>query len=118
MAESEVARLRAQIEREYEAALRGLLGLAVCARHDFINARLRQIGELESELSLHVGPTQAMETLLEIHDNQVRRYLQQIEGGQPGADGAPCPDGGERSATEVAAESALPSAADEGPLPV
>ncbi|GER81717.1 MAG: hypothetical protein IMW90_17940 [Thermogemmatispora sp.] len=81
MAESEVARLLKQIETAYEAALRGLRGLACCARHDFINARMQHIGELGHKLSLYVGSEQAMTAVLEIHDRCVRRYLCHDGGG-------------------------------------
>jgi hypothetical protein len=84
MAESEVARIKRKIEAEYEAALRGLTGLAMCARHDFINARLQHIGDLETELSKHVGPVRAMETLIEIHDRHVQQYQEQLRAAEQG----------------------------------
>ena len=53
---SEVARLLAQIDAEYEAAERGLTGLALgTARHDFITARLEQISHTCTRLQALVG---------------------------------------------------------------
>ena len=43
---SEVARLLAQIEAEYIAATRGLLGLAATATHEAITARMENLGRL------------------------------------------------------------------------
>jgi hypothetical protein len=53
---SEVARLLAQIGAEYEAAERGLKGLATgTARHEFINHKMERIGELHASLHSLVG---------------------------------------------------------------
>jgi hypothetical protein len=53
---SEVARILAQITQEYEAAQRGLTGLAYgTARHEFITARMENMGQLHSELQALVG---------------------------------------------------------------
>jgi len=53
---SEVARLLAQITAEYEAAERGLTGLALgVSQHEFITARMEHMGELHSELQSLVG---------------------------------------------------------------
>lgn len=48
---SEVARLREQIALEYEAAQRGLTGLAATARHQFITKRQENIGACFEKLS-------------------------------------------------------------------
>jgi hypothetical protein len=49
--QSEVSRLLAQINDEYEAAQRGLSGLSCgSSRHDFISARLEHMGQLHNEL--------------------------------------------------------------------
>lgn len=54
--QSEVARLLAQISAEYEAAERGLTGLASgTARHEFINARVERMSELHTSLRTLVG---------------------------------------------------------------
>jgi hypothetical protein len=53
---SEVARLLAQISAEYEAAQRGLRGLAYgVSQHEFITARMENMGQLHSELQSLVG---------------------------------------------------------------
>lgn len=44
---SEVARLLAQISAEYEAAQRGLTGLAYgTSQHEFITARMENMGQI------------------------------------------------------------------------
>jgi hypothetical protein len=54
--QSEVSRLLAQINDEYEAAQRGLSGLSCgSSRHDFISARLEHMGQLHNELRELVG---------------------------------------------------------------
>lgn len=53
---SEVARLLARIAEEYEAAQRGLTGLAQgVSRHDFIASRMDHMGQLHNELQSLVG---------------------------------------------------------------
>jgi hypothetical protein len=61
---SEVARLRHQIDLAYEAAQRGLVGLASgAASHAFINAKMENIGVLHEELIELVGPDEALQIL-------------------------------------------------------
>ncbi len=45
-----MARLRQRIALEYEAAMRGLTGLAITAPHEFITARMERIAECHEEL--------------------------------------------------------------------
>ncbi len=53
---SEVARLLAQINEEYEAAQRGLAGLAQgISQHQFITRRMERIGEFHSQLHSILG---------------------------------------------------------------
>lgn len=53
---SEVARLLSQISEEYEAAQRGFSGLSYgTAQHDFITARMENIGQLHTQLQGLVG---------------------------------------------------------------
>ncbi len=53
---SEVARLLSQISDEYEAAQRGLSGLSYgTSQHEFITARMENMGNLHSELQSLVG---------------------------------------------------------------
>lgn len=55
---SEVARLLSQISAEYEAAQRGLTGIAYgTSQHDFITARMENMGQLHSQLQTLVGDT-------------------------------------------------------------
>ena len=54
--QSEVARLLAQISAEYEAAERGLTGLAYgTSKHRFITARMENMGHLHTQLKAIVG---------------------------------------------------------------
>ena len=58
---SEVGRILAQVSAEYEAAKQGLTGLASgTARHDFIGARMHQLGQLHTELQSLVGSDAAI----------------------------------------------------------
>jgi len=63
---NEVVRIRRQIELEYEAAQRGLYGLALgTARHEFITAKMEQIGAHHEALKKLVGEQQAAKLLVE-----------------------------------------------------
>ena len=63
---SEVARLMQQIELEYEAAQRGLYGFAAgAAKHEFINARVENIGRYHEQLKTLVGEHEATKALAE-----------------------------------------------------
>jgi hypothetical protein len=53
---SEVTRLLSQISAEYEAAQRGLTGLSYgTSQHDFITARMENMGRLHTQLQSLVG---------------------------------------------------------------
>ena len=52
---SEITQLLKQIEAEYIAAQRGLTGFAESARHEFITARLENMGKLHKTLRTIVG---------------------------------------------------------------
>ena len=57
---SEVAQQLEQIKQQYEAAQRGLSGLAQgTARHAFITAKMKRMGQIHEELQRLVGPEQA-----------------------------------------------------------
>jgi hypothetical protein len=61
---SEVALLMRQIELEYEAAQRGLNGNAYgVAKHDFINARVENIGKYHDQLKALVGESEAIKVV-------------------------------------------------------
>ena len=63
---SEVARLLKQIDLEFEAAQLGMSGLAEgTARHDFINARMDQVGVFETQLATHIGKNEANRLICE-----------------------------------------------------
>ncbi len=58
---SEVARLLAQISAEYQSGQNALHGLAYGAsRHDFITARMENMGQLHAQLQELVGENVAM----------------------------------------------------------
>src|SRR5262245_40917904 len=59
MSESEVARLRQQIEAECLAAQQGLQAFASVARHEIITHRFNQVGALADQLAQHVGEEEA-----------------------------------------------------------
>jgi hypothetical protein len=71
MSESEIADLRAQLEREHEASVWALTGLSSgSAQHAFITARLRRMDVCHKRLSELVGEEQATEVLCEIFDKK------------------------------------------------
>lgn len=68
---SEVARLRQQIALEYEAAQRGLSGLAQgTAQHEWITARLEQMSRHHDELKRLVGEQEAASFLVEVWEQK------------------------------------------------
>ncbi len=63
---SEVAQQLEQIKQQYEAAQRGLSGLAQgTARHAFITAKMKRMGQIHEELQRLVGPEQAIRLVAE-----------------------------------------------------
>ena len=63
---SEVARIRRRIALEYEAAQRGLYGLAYgTGKHEFITAKMEQIGAHHEALKQLVGEQEAAKLLVE-----------------------------------------------------
>lgn len=61
---SEVARIKRQIELEYEAAMRGLYGFAAgAAKHEFITARMENMGRCHEKLVTLVGEQEATRAL-------------------------------------------------------
>jgi hypothetical protein len=62
--QSEVARILAQIEAEYEAAQWGLTGLAEgTSRHDFITSKMENMMLLHGDLGAIVGKQEAMKLI-------------------------------------------------------
>jgi hypothetical protein len=73
--QSEIARLRQQITEEYEAANRGLTGLAQgTSRHCFMAARMTQVGHYRTQLVPLVGEQEATRMMGEL-------YVQTMEPG-------------------------------------
>ena len=63
---SEIARLRQQIALEYEAATRGLHGLAQgTAQHAFITRRMENMATYHASLQQLIGPEEAIKLLVE-----------------------------------------------------
>ena len=63
---SEVARIKRQIELEYEAAQRGMHGFAAGAgKHEFITARMENMGRHHEKLIALVGEREATKALAE-----------------------------------------------------
>ena len=63
---SEIARLRQRIAEEYEAAMRGLTGLASgSARHQFITRRIEQMNTYHETLQRLVGEQEDTRMLAE-----------------------------------------------------
>lgn len=70
---SEVARQLERIKQEYEAAQRGLSGLAQgTARHEFITAKMKRMGHIHRELQRLVGPEQAIRLVAETLQENTR----------------------------------------------
>lgn len=68
MNQSEVARLREQIELQLLAMQQGLRGLASgSARHAFIQARMQRIGEYQLDLARHIGEQDADQVLWNLY---------------------------------------------------
>jgi hypothetical protein len=65
---SEIARLRAQIQTEYEASKRALTDLSIIAPHKFITKLMEQIELLRKELILEVGEIDGMRIFVELSD--------------------------------------------------
>jgi len=69
---SAVAQLRQQIADELEAMHRGFSAYAAgVARHDFIRARMAQIGDSQAELALHIGPGDAAHFVCELYIDEM-----------------------------------------------
>src|SRR5262249_16184561 len=67
MSQSEVARLRLQIERECEASWHALHGLTSgMAQHEIISSRLRRIDTYYGQLSMLIGDESATTVICEI----------------------------------------------------
>lgn len=80
---SEVARLMRQIEQEYEAAQRGMYGFAAgAAKHEFINARVENIGRCHEKLKTLVGEHEATKSLAEALEQAGNETMPEKEAAQ------------------------------------
>ncbi len=65
---SMVANLRSQIDEELEAMQRGFSAYAAgVARHDFIRARMEQIGDCQEELATYIGSDDAADLVCKLY---------------------------------------------------
>jgi hypothetical protein len=72
MCESEVARLRRQIELEIEAMQRGMNGFAFgLARHSFIRKRMDRVGTYQEKLMRTIGEDEATKMVYGIYAKAV-----------------------------------------------
>ncbi|MDQ2888900.1 MAG: hypothetical protein M3Y39_22795 [Chloroflexota bacterium] len=70
---SDIARVRRQIVEEMEAMERGFRSFASgTARHDFIQARMRNIGAQQEDLEKLVGKSSAVNMVCELYINTVK----------------------------------------------
>jgi hypothetical protein len=68
--QSEVARLKAQIEAEVQAAQRALYGVALgAAKHQFITNRMERMGILHEELKELVGEEEGIRLLIQVMES-------------------------------------------------
>ncbi len=63
---SDIAQLKQRITEEYTAAQRGLTGLSAGnTRHEFITARMNNLGAIHEQLVALVGPDEAVKVIVE-----------------------------------------------------
>ncbi len=70
MTNSEVARLRAQIALEYQAAKNVFTGFSSTARHEYISKRQENIAGYFNDLKQYMSPEEAMLLILQV-DNEI-----------------------------------------------
>jgi len=63
--QSDIARLKAQIDAESAAAWNGLHGLGLVARHKFIHSKYERLGQLGDQLERIVGKDAAIDTIID-----------------------------------------------------
>src|SRR6266567_462384 len=66
--QSEVARIRQEIEAECVAMTQGLTGYGVVSRHAFVFARMLRLSSLEEKLRVYLSHEQALELLCETYN--------------------------------------------------
>jgi hypothetical protein len=62
---SEIARIRAQIQAEYEASKRAFTDYTITSPHQFITRRMERLESLRKELITQVGETEGMHIFIE-----------------------------------------------------
>lgn len=70
--QSEIARLRAQISAEYNAAQQGLTGYAEVSKHQFITAHMERMAAFHDRLKALVGDDEAAKMLAESMDKEAK----------------------------------------------
>lgn len=79
--QSEVARLKAQIEAEIQAAQWALYGASLgAAQHQFITCRMERMGMLHEELKELVGEEEGVRLLVQVMDLKCAAKLQRKQG--------------------------------------
>ncbi len=73
MGESEVARLRRQIELEYEATQRVFVGFTPTARHRYVNKRQENIEGHYEDLKRYVPPQEAIQVIMQAEEAVLSR---------------------------------------------
>jgi hypothetical protein len=67
--QSDVARLRKQLNDECESARLGLQGLAAgTSKHEFLREKMNRLGQIASDLQKIVGPDEAIRILSEANE--------------------------------------------------
>jgi len=64
--QSDVARIREQIAREYQAAQQIFGGFTPTAKHEYLTKRQENLGMYFEELKKHMSPDEAMQTFMQI----------------------------------------------------
>ena len=68
---SEVARLRRQIDLEFEATQHALMGFTMTAQHAFIDARMHRAWEHKRALAQEIGEVEANNVLVEAYQKTI-----------------------------------------------
>ncbi|HWS85272.1 MAG TPA: hypothetical protein VN207_13540 [Ktedonobacteraceae bacterium] len=63
---SEVARIREQIAREYQAAQQVFGGFTPTAKHEYLTKRQENLGIYFEELKKHISPEEAMQIFMQV----------------------------------------------------
>ena len=66
MSQSEIARIREQIAREYQSVQRVFEDFTPTGKHEFLTKRQENIASHFEELTQHMSPEEAMQTLLQL----------------------------------------------------